>query len=110
MQRLQPYLKLQHLAKILLRSSIDPSGHTSEEQHWESRLLELYEERHTLSIPNLFLLGFSADVASYGRGPVQCRALSFMISLPRTCQPPQSSLHSKSIKMFDKKTTWRSLG
>ena len=73
MQTLQPWLRIQHLAKLLLRFPgpqtpeplLQPSSPRPETWKLASgrALFELYEERHTLSIPNLFFQSFDADVA-----------------------------------------------
>ena len=42
---------------LSLRSGLYRGGQRLERQHWEGQLFELYEECHTLSISNSFLLG-----------------------------------------------------
>ena len=72
-----------------LESPIQPSLQRPEAwsiASFEGRLFALYEERHTLSFSNPFLLGFDADVACSGQVLGRTLVLSMIRAINQQCQ------------------------
>ena len=72
-----------------LESPIQPSLQRPEAwsiASFEGRLFALYEERHTLSIPNPFFPGFDADLACSGQDLSRTLVLSINRAINQQCQ------------------------